>query len=369
MAKPLPTTDAELQAFLAAEPDLDNPTYFTAVNRKGLDERGVTVIKLLEPEECEPTVAELREFIKALSPTIVYGDTDSYIAWPADAKGMQQAGGVGQLRALWKIRQDPRVVQAFSEAWGLAPDQLLTSMDTFAMIPAGLESQLKDTEEGERQLIDSWTHWDENNKRPHDRIHTLQGMLVLVDCSGPRDGGLLTYPMSHHVHQRYLASVAYDGVKDYFVIGSEQLRALRSDCRAFLPDDHPLKNSTEPVTLEPTRIAVPAGSLVLWNSRTAHRGVSPLSTPDQPSTKDRCVAYICMTPKKNLAATEDELAELVAKRRQWVKERKATVHAGIAAFDPNKRPELAGRTFGSAEHLLIRDESELSLLGRSLLGL
>lgn len=65
-------------------------------------------------------------------------------------------------------------------------------------------------------------------------------------------------------------------------------------------------------------IQCPAGSMVLWDSRTIHSGQEALKQRAQPNI--RCVVYICMTPR-SMASSKD-----LEKKRKAFQELRTTNH-------------------------------------------
>ena len=72
----------------------------------------------------------------------------------------------------------------------------------------------------------------------------------------------------------------------------------------------------------PTAIAMPAGALTLWNSKTFHYGREPLATRRRPTT--RLVVYVCMVPCPPLR--EPATAKLLAQRLAALRDGRTTSH-------------------------------------------
>ena len=106
-------------------------------------------------------------------------------------------------------------------------------------------------------------------------------------------------------------------------------------------------------------IVCPAGSLVLWDSRTMHAGKEPLKTRERRNF--RCVVYLCYMPKSLL--TE-------ANRKKKVKALKELRMAGHWSAMKVKLFPKTPRTYGKELPKVVDiDPPVLNELGKSLAGL
>jgi len=154
----------------------------------------------------------------------------------------------------------------------------------------------------------SWPHVDQNYLT-EPGLACVQGIVTLTD-SGPNDGGLVVCPRSHAKFTSYFESHV-DNVMDW-----NGKHATLHDLGHFVrvPMDCELSQN-------PIKPCVPAGTLVLWDSRTVHwntpitRRVSHMRPKNQaPVTAMdhnlfRMVAYVCMTPASK--ASQDVIEKRV----------------------------------------------------------
>jgi hypothetical protein len=358
----------ELTGFLP--PRTGSETIMTAAVVDQLQREGYAVVDIgMEPEKCAAMLDALWQHAQILDKRIVRGDPSTYHAWAGTTHWIFQHHGAGQNRAVWELRQSAQVVLAFSELWGVPVEQLLSSMDGFCLAPAGRPQMQDATILGEQRLNKTWTHCDQSN-RWHG-CYSIQGFVDLVGNEADGDGGLVVYPMSHLCHSKVWASLGHDSPDHWCKFEPEQLAVVRADCRPYLPDDHALKNSPEPVPLTPLRVRARRGQLVLWDSRTFHRNVTPQlgSYTNKPGLVDRAVIYTCLLPRRNLGLSDQKLQQLLAKRVQWMKDERTTNHWGTKPFAKKPRDYGKPRELCSASSLLLHDPSELSAIGRVLLGL
>ena len=107
-------------------------------------------------------------------------------------------------------------------------------------------------------------------------------------------------------------------------------------------------NKIEPAVLadmEESRLAleVPAGALVLWDSRTFHQ-----NQYGTPGSEERIVQYVCYLPRTH----EKNTAAMQRKRQKYFLERRTTSHWPAPIYVNGKQP----RTYGD-KSLVINYES------------
>lgn len=196
-------------------------------------------------------------------------------------------------------------------------------------------------------------------------LKCYQGFLNLVDCTGDTDGGLLVYPRSHLVHSAFINAEGNVSAKNWYPVPADRLRVLRADIRPYLPEGHPHKLSPEPVTMTPTRVRAKAGQMVIFDSRTLHRGVLAVSTPEQPSTYDRAVVYICMLPWRNVFPDEATRDAAIARRLEYVAAGETTNHW---PHELGNKPKVDVSGLGDPREVIITSVEQLEPVGRKVLG-
>lgn len=208
------------------------------------------------------------------------------------------------LQVLWDVRQNMSVVQTFADYWNLATGpagwkDMVSSMDAFGFY---LASSRK---EGESDGY--WAHTDHGLQEDAEPLGgmCLQGLVNLVDCTGPTDGGLVVWDRSHRAHRQFMMERKAeaenpDAVRKlrqnwYKLKDTAFTDEIEIDGRGYLSPGDPLCGSDLPVPMAGLRVGVPAGSMVLWYSKTFHQN----KAPDR-GGRDRAVVYVCMAPKSYL---------------------------------------------------------------------
>lgn len=212
--------------------------------------------------------------------------------WPycLGLKGLlQHYRSLSHCQAVWNVRQHPNVHDVFSKIWW--DNDLLVSFDG-----VGIQRPPEQT----KKYADpngAWPHIDQGPSP--GGFQCVQGFVNLVETTS-KDGCLIVYPGSHLLHaQFYQAFPTFD--KNWCPLTEEQKLWYHS------------RGCT------PVRVTAPAGSLVLWDSRTVHTNSTATQDRYEPD-KYRMVVYVCMTPRK--WAGEKDLA----KKRTYFETGRITSH-------------------------------------------
>lgn len=195
-----------------------------------------------------------------------------------DPHGIFKFHEIGHQEHAWYIRTKPQVINIFKKLW--ETDELIVSFDGSCYISK--EFSKKDN---------IWTHTDQapNNKG----VQCYQGFVALTDN---KERTLVVYEGSHNYHEKYFEEKNICDSKNWHLIDHEKIEELKDSKK----------------TLE-----IPAGSLVLWDSRTFHQ-----NQYGKPNSEERMIQYICYLPKshpKNTKAQQN-------KRLKYFKERRTTSH-------------------------------------------
>lgn len=204
---------------------------------------------------------------------------------------------------MWDVRTHPRVLSLFETLYGT--NDLLTSFDGACYMPADYY--------GTGRL---WTHVDQSHRKQGRRC--VQGYVNLVDSSDARCGSLGVVPRSHCRHGAFAARFGTGSAKDWRKFDTDEERAFMN-CSAL------------------TRVHGGVGSVVLWDSRTAHQNMCPVRPGAGEQTRVRRVVYTCYQPRA--WATEATLR----KKQEAFHDYRMTTHW------PATKVELfgkRGRTYG-----------------------
>ena len=210
---------------------------------------------------------------------------------------------VGHQEFAWYLRTRPQIIKTFADLYKTDMDNLVTSFDGSCYYKPNtkLSNGL-------------WTHTDISPKLSKE-IKCYQGFVSLSDNIS---NSLQVYEGSHNMHENYFRSKNQENdKKNWHKIDKSYLDNME-DKRKILE--------------------IPAGSLVLWDSRTFHQNI--IKNKDE----ERLVQYICMMPKDNIKNTPS----IQKKRLKYLIDRRTTSHWCY----PIKVNSLQGRTYGNNDLLI-----------------
>ncbi len=178
-------------------------------------------------------------------------------------------GDIGQAQFLWDLRQNPKVVKVFQTLWDIEnPEGLLTSFDGASIhLPPETTGKGWDTGKG-------WLHTDQSFIR--NKFECVQSWVTAVNVK-EGDATLAFLDGSHDCHEIVAKKFNITDKSDWYKLNDEELQFYaKLGCHL-------------------THIKCPAGSMVLWDSRTIHSGKQP--DKDRFAPNIRCVGYVCMLPR------------------------------------------------------------------------
>jgi hypothetical protein len=214
-----------------------------------------------------------------------------------DPHGIYKFHNVGHQEHAWAIRTNPKVVDVFKKIWNT--DKLVVSFDGSCYISKDCNKQ-----------DNIWTHTDQ---APNSKgLQCYQGFVALTSN---RERTLVVYEESHLLHEEYFKERNITSSKNWQLISQEYLESI----------------STKKKALE-----VPAGALVLWDSRTFHQNRYGL-----PGSEERIVQYVCYLPKVNKKNSKSQ----ETKRLKYFNELRTTSHWPY----PIRVNSLQPQTYGNRE--------------------
>lgn len=225
-----------------------------------------------------------------LNPSEITQCKDSFINWQKSipqhdifykkivSHGIYKFHHVGHTWHSWFIRTHPSVQQVFKTIYNC--DDLIVSFDGCCHIPK--ECEKKDT---------CWTHTDQAPST--QGFQCYQGLVSLTDN---QERTLVVYEGTHHIHESYFRDKGIVSNNNWQIIDPIDISSL-SQCKKILH--------------------IPAGSLVLWDSRLFHQ-----NQYGTPFSEERMIQYVCYFPKNHPRNT-DAMKE---KRRKYFQERRTTTH-------------------------------------------
>ncbi|PRP85247.1 hypothetical protein PROFUN_07017 [Planoprotostelium fungivorum] len=231
--------------------------------REHLQNEGWAAVSVVTEDEAADLLSQFWDFIEDLGSGVLRHDPITWgpNQWPEQIRGILKRYGIGQAPFMWSLRTNENVLRVFADLWSCHPTDLLTSFDGACIYPVGAPGG----PQGPFVLQEDelWPHRDQAPTR--NDLLCVQGSVSLADNRGENDGGLLVWPRTHHIDWTRSDPKARFGREFY---------RIPSDC---IPHR------------DARVIRVPAGTLLLWDSRTVHANRAPSS-----GGNTRCVAFICM---------------------------------------------------------------------------
>jgi len=321
---------------------------------KHLEEHGYQVIpNVFTAEKCEEIHAALKQWYVDVGTGVDFNDAKTWKSenLPYTIHGIHQNYSVGQIQPVWDVRQDPQAVNVFAELWNASPQDMLSSFDGFCLQPPHewLERSppARKGNHSELGLEGSWYHYDQ--RRAKVGRHCIQGFITLQDQDHD-DATLMVLAGSHKYHQAFFQQ--FDKTPEEI-----KERAKAGDWIKFNQASELKWVATQPGVKE-VRVVAPKGSLVLWDSRTAHCSGKPHQ--DRPHPHWRSLVYTCYQPRR-LATPKD-----LARKQTLFNTRRTSNHWAATPKAFPKEPR-----FGKKSHELnVRDipAPVLTDLGKRLAG-
>ncbi|KAJ1553639.1 hypothetical protein HK405_007339 [Cladochytrium tenue] len=345
--------------------------FMTPEKHAFLKAHGYVVIEGVVPTDlCSRTVAEMRDY---------------QTSCPDDATFL--ASGVNtstQLPSLMDIRQHPNLHRAFAELWGTP--QLRCSLDRWCYMRA---NPYRFTEHSERvQAAEGAPEPEEPVWRDGLGWHTdagpsdfdesfpgfVQGLVNLIDCTLPCDGGFRVIDGGHLAHRRFFETHRTHSRGNFHNFPEKFIKEIATDGSPYL-EDHLRTGGGEtgggdgPTPMLPVHVTCRPGDLVLFYSTAPHGNLTPVA--GDPRANDRACAYIAMAPARFESPVDLE------KRLTAFRSGAATSHRSVrgvvifknsSALRGTKKDAKTKGSKGSARFAKPVDSEQLTGLGRKLVG-
>lgn len=244
-----------------------------------LAEDGYAIVEgVYNAEECTALHAGFWETFGSLSGVVQDDPTtwkNIYDLFPNHGMLVQHFK-VGHMQEIWNARQHTNVHKVFKHIWDTK--ELTVSFDGCSF---GLQPEVT----GRGWQRNGWMHLDQSPHRSD--FECVQGWLTALDVE-KGDATLTVLEGSHKHHAAFAKHFKLDHDKsfrnDWLKLEEEHLKWFKAQgcVQRF--------------------IECPAGSVVLWDSRTVHAGQSPSKGRLKP--KNRAVVYVSMLPQKLLKPRE-----------------------------------------------------------------
>ena len=241
-----------------------------------LNNYGVAIVpSVLDSEECNMLYNGLWNDIEYITQDfdipIKQNDSSTWREWsklyPKHSMLLQNYQ-IGHTQSVWDVRQNSKVVNVFSDIWNSKPDDMLCSFD-------GISMHMPPEKTRKGWFRNNWLHTDQSYTRPN--FECIQGWVTAKEIR-EKDGTLTFLKNSHKYHSEVADKFNIQDKQDWYKI-----------------DDDMYNYYTEDLGCEQECVKCPAGSLVLWDSRTIHCGREPMK--DRTIENTRCIVYVCMVPR------------------------------------------------------------------------
>jgi hypothetical protein len=315
--------------------------YITNIDgvKKKLEKYGVAIIpSLLNENECEAMKKGMWDYLeqvtKDFETPINRNDNKTWSElsklWVKHSMLIQQ-WKIGHAQFIWNLRQNPKIVNIFSKIWNTKPEDLLVSFDG-ASIHMPPEITKKGWFRGR-----TWFHTDQSFTR--NNLECIQSWVTANDVN-KGDATLAFYEKSNRYHEDFQKKFDIKDKSDWFVLKEQKYKDfyLKKGCKLQY-------------------IKCPAGSLVLWDSRTIHCGQEALKEREKPNI--RCVSYLCYTPRNR--STDNNLK----KKIKAFEEMRTTNHWPHKQKLFPKKPRTYGQEIAPIANI---SEPIVNELGKKLIG-
>lgn len=246
-----------------------------------LEEHGVAILPaLLDAAECRVLQEGVWHFFEHITSgwktPFRHADPASwnqlFSLLPSHAM-LHQHWSIGHAQFAWDARQNPKVVGAFAALWQCEPEELIVSFDgsSYHLPP---ETTKRGWYKG-----NSWLHTDQ--RLSDSRFLCAQSWVTPLEVR-PGDATLTFLHGSHKHHAEFAERFGLKGLKkDWHMLETQ------AEHDFFFEEKQCAQRC----------VACPAGSLVLWDSRTMHCGIEAMADREG-GPNERMAIYVCMVPRR-----------------------------------------------------------------------
>jgi len=274
--------------------DYEYEKYITTIDKvkKTVLKYGVAIIpNVLDETECQDIRDGMWDTIEDVTQDLTLPiDRNNKKTWKTMKEfygihGMLiQHWGLGQSEFIWKVRENDKIIKVFEKIWRCKKEDLLVSFD-------GISISLPPEVTNFGKKCGDWLHVDQ--RFTNNEFSCIQSWVNAYDTN-EGDPTLYFLENSNLYHKEFAEKYDIKSESDWYKFTEEELKFY------------------EEKGCSKKRIKCPKGSLVLWDSRTAHCGGKMFTEREKENI--RCVLYVCYMPriicseqdlKKKIKAYED----------------------------------------------------------------
>lgn len=319
-----------------------NNKYFCSINdvKETLDLYGVAIIpSVLSSSECIDMNIGMWEYLENLTSCWEIPISRKIPETWKEIKHLYMSHSmlikhfeIGHAQYVWNVRQNPNICQIFANIWNCNNDDLLVSFD-------GASIHLPPEITGSGWFRNSWFHTDQSYT--NRSASCVQGLVTGLDVN-ELDATLVVLEGSHKYHNAIGDKFNIQCKDNWYKVSDDMQQAyIEMGC------------------IE-SHITCPAGSLVLWDSRTIHYGCE--AHKERTISNIRNVVYVCYMPR--LISNKKQLKQL-EKKRMYFENKRMTSHYPCILKVCSVKPHTYGATIKETTPLCV---PQLNSLGRRLAG-
>lgn len=254
--------------------------YITDINgiQAMIDKYGVAIVpNVLDGGECEEMKKGMWDYLEHITSQfdvpIKRTSSKSWVGYkqlyPKHSM-LLQLWSVGHAQFVWDLRTNPKVIAPFEHIWKTKAEDLLVSFDG-----ASFHFPPETTKFGWANPDKSVLHCDQSFTT--NDFECVQSWINAYDTN-EGDASITLLEGSNKFHKNFAEKFNKTSPDNWYILNQEELNWYIQEKKC-----------------SKVNIKCPAGSMVLWDSRTIHCGTEPEPTRAKPNF--RCVVYLCYMPR------------------------------------------------------------------------